>query len=258
MNWLHHTHALLAGLRVPDHPAEHRASGLGTPEYRFTRDVDQVLAAELKRHLTPGRSLVAVDVGAGSRPYARLLTTYARVHVGVDPVVHHHTGAVVRALAEWLPLLKNSVDFILCTQTLEHVDDPMAAIEEFHRVLTPAGLLFLSTHGTYVYHPTPADYWRFTHQGLQRLLERAGFTIENITGCGGGAVVAAFYLANLLHGTFTDKRVRPFVKLLTAVINRSADHLDPTPRRVYAKGADLTVGFGEIAVNYVVVARKPS
>ena len=72
-----------------------------------------------------------------------------------------------------------SFDCVICIDVLEHVADPFAAALELQRVLRPGGALFLtvpflngyhgmmdSKSGTHSDFP---DYWRFTHQGLQRL-----------------------------------------------------------------------------------------
>lgn len=72
-------------------------------------------------------------------------------------------------LAGWVP---ESLDAIICTEVLEHVEDPMQAVREMHRVLRPGGVLLASApflwpwHGTADYH----DYWRFTHEGWARLM----------------------------------------------------------------------------------------
>ena len=55
-----------------------------------------------------------------------------------------------------------SFDAVLSTQVLEHVADPGALPAERFRVLRPGGRLLLSTHGIFVYHPDPDDYWRWT------------------------------------------------------------------------------------------------
>lgn len=39
----------------------------------------------------------------------------------------------------------NSFDCILCLETIEHIQNPMAFLEEFHRLLKPGGYLILST-----------------------------------------------------------------------------------------------------------------
>ena len=71
-----------------------------------------------------------------------------------------------------MPLADESLDAIICTEVLEHVENPFRAVREMHRVLKPGGILLASApflwpwHGTADYH----DYWRFTHEGWARLM----------------------------------------------------------------------------------------
>jgi len=62
-------------------------------------------------------------------------------------------------------------DCILCSQVLEHADDPGGLLHEFRRVLRPRGLLMLTTPFHPIYHADPDDYWRFTESGLRMLLD---------------------------------------------------------------------------------------
>jgi ubiquinone/menaquinone biosynthesis C-methylase UbiE len=71
-----------------------------------------------------------------------------------------------------LPLDDESEDVILCLAVLEHVADPFTAMREMHRVLRHGGALILFVPFLFPYHAEPSyysDYWRFTHEGLQRL-----------------------------------------------------------------------------------------
>ena len=72
------------------------------------------------------------------------------------------------APVEALPVEDSSFDVVLCTQVLEHCDDPDQAVRELRRVTRPGGRVLASTHGVQVYHPSPEDYWRWTHTGLTR------------------------------------------------------------------------------------------
>jgi hypothetical protein len=59
-------------------------------------------------------------------------------------------------------------------------------------VTAPGGRVLASTHGVYIYHPTPLDLWRWTHAGLERLFAVNG-EWQNLTvrpGSGTTACVA--------------------------------------------------------------------
>jgi SAM-dependent methyltransferase len=75
-----------------------------------------------------------------------------------------------------------SVDIVLSSQVLEHVPSPDAYLAEAHRLLKATGTLILSTHGYWMYHPDPTDFWRWTREGLVRQIEAAGFTVQSVRG----------------------------------------------------------------------------
>ena len=81
-----------------------------------------------------------------------------------------------------VPGHEESFDAVVSTQVLEHVVDPAGYLAECFRVLRPGGAMLLSTHGVFVYHPDPVDYWRWTCAGLQRQVEDAGFEVEEFEG----------------------------------------------------------------------------
>jgi SAM-dependent methyltransferase len=81
-----------------------------------------------------------------------------------------------------LPLPDASADAVFSSQVLEHVADPALYLSECLRVLRPGGKLLLSTHGIMVYHRDPVDYWRWTAEGLQRIVSQAGFRITRFEG----------------------------------------------------------------------------
>ena len=67
------------------------------------------------------------------------------------------------------PLQAGSADCILCTEVLEHLQDPQACVDEIYRLLRDDGLVFASTPFFYPVHADPYDYQRFTDDGLRQL-----------------------------------------------------------------------------------------
>ena len=65
---------------------------------------------------------------------------------------------------------------------LEHVTSPQLYLHEANRVLEQDGLLILSTHGIWIYHPDPTDFWRWTCDGLKKIVSEAGFEIVEFKG----------------------------------------------------------------------------
>ena len=72
---------------------------------------------------------------------------------------------------EDIPLKNNSVDTVLCTQVLEHIQDPQKGVDEIYRVLKPNGICILTTHMAQVLHGEPHYYFRFTEYGLKELFK---------------------------------------------------------------------------------------
>jgi SAM-dependent methyltransferase len=70
-----------------------------------------------------------------------------------------------------LTFADESVGTIICLETLEHVVDPIRAVQEMHRVLRPGGLLAISSLMFFPIHAHPWDFWRFTPEGFEKLLE---------------------------------------------------------------------------------------
>jgi SAM-dependent methyltransferase len=112
-----------------------------------------------------------LDVGCGVKPYYPFFAKVVSEYVGVDVV--ENPAADLLGSVEALPVADASFDVVLCTQVLEHCDDPAQAVRELHRVTAPGGRVLASTHGVQVYHPSPVDYWRWTHEGLHRLFEQS-------------------------------------------------------------------------------------
>ncbi len=137
-----------------------------------------------------------LDVGCGAQPYRELVNPDVR-YIGLDtadakdrfgyeiPDTVYFTGTV------W-PIDSDSVDAILCTETLEHVLEPMELLNEAARCLHPGGRIILTVPFSARWHFIPFDYWRYTPPSLKYLLERAGFQ-DVIVYARGNALTVACY-----------------------------------------------------------------
>ena len=82
--------------------------------------------------------------------------------------------------ADKLPFADNTFSVAVSQEVLEHLREPQTALEELARVVRPGGLLYLQTPFIIGYHAAPADYWRFTNEGLATMLQRAGLVVESL------------------------------------------------------------------------------
>lgn len=113
-----------------------------------------------------------LDYGAGLQPYA---DAFAAVeYVPYDRVAH--ACSVVSEDAGHDDILDEDFTGILCTQVLQYVEDPAALMVEFGRALTNRRGLLAMTGPTNWPVRERGDLWRFTPDGVQRLLGAAGFT----------------------------------------------------------------------------------
>jgi SAM-dependent methyltransferase len=120
-----------------------------------------------------------LDMGCGTKPYRQMLSPYISTHIGIDhPLTPHGIGAVdIYATAWALPLANASIDCVLSTAVLEHLEEPAKAIEESFRVLKPGGTAIFSAPFIWHLHEEPRDFFRFSRFGLAYLFEKAGFKV---------------------------------------------------------------------------------
>jgi glycosyltransferase involved in cell wall biosynthesis len=131
--------------------------------------------------LPPG-SRVA-DVGAGSAPFRELFSHTEYLTVDRPESLHGDASDFdIAASAEHIPLGDGDLDAIICTQVLEHVSEPAAALAEFSRLLKGGGKLFLTAPLVWEEHEKPFDFFRYTRSGLEHLLQAAGFEHIEISG----------------------------------------------------------------------------
>jgi len=165
-----------------------------------------------------------LDVGCGAKPYYPFFAGAAE-YVGID-VVESPSADLVGAV-ESLPIEDDGFDIVLCTQVLEHVDDPAAAVRELHRVTKPGGRVLASTHGVMVFHPNPNDHWRWTHTGLRRLFEQnADWETVDVAPGAGTAAGLTMLIARFIHLLAKRAHAAAAARPLIAGLNAGAAAID--------------------------------
>ena len=124
------------------------------------------LYRSLRKHLA-ACSGVILDVGCGEKPYQDWFGKVDR-YIGIDTYAGAKVDFVIDGRTAW-PLPDESVDVVVCTQVLEHVEDLAMTLGEIRRVLRPGGTAVLSFPFIFNEHGAPYDFRRFSAYGAERL-----------------------------------------------------------------------------------------
>ncbi len=200
-----------------------------------------------------------VDAGCGIQPFRNLLSAGTR-YIGLDSVnSEEHFGyetpdTLYYSGVVW-PLSDGAADFILCTETLEHIPEPAPFLGEAFRCLKPGGRLLLTVPFAARWHFIPYDYWRYTPSGLEILLGKAGFSSIRVFARGNQVTVACYKVMAvvfaLLHPVSPHFPIR-FLSLFAGALSLPLLF-------VTAVLANLTMGFDGWAdcLGYTVWAERP-
>ena len=227
-----------------------RAPTLRDYGYLLLKPLAQQMRDALELHFRDRRDLAVLDLGCDHKPYFPLFRPYARRYVGLD--VGRTTPQVdVVGGASATPFASGRFDAVLCSQVLEHVPDPMVTVKEIARLLKPGGRVLLSTHGTFIYHPHPTDFWRWTQEGLKKLFVDSGcFDEIELHANGGTGHCLAYLSAVYVYLGMKKGWKRPLRRLLVPLVNLCGLVLGRMLRRF-----DHPAPHSLIA-NFLVVARR--
>jgi SAM-dependent methyltransferase len=188
-----------------------------------------------------------VDFGCGNMPYRPLFAPHCRHYAGCDFRGNELADCIIDDI-EHLPFETGSVQMVLSTQVLEHVADPNAYLTEARRILASDGLMVISTHGVWKFHPDPHDYWRWTADGLRLQLERAGFNVVCLKGIMGPAAAGLQHLqdATIGHrdGRFARIIIRAIQFTMSWLDRRCTDAIRDADASVYLLVAEPSATRG--------------
>lgn len=145
--------------------------------HELRRQLEKVITLFVKN--APHQLLA--DYGCGNKPYQPLFDPFVEQYIGLDLALNTKADVTINPEGQ-IDMPAESVGFVLSTQVLEHVENPTQYLQEAYRILQPGGKLILSTHGYWMFHPDPTDYWRWTSTGLQKIVTEAGFEVVYFEG----------------------------------------------------------------------------
>lgn len=165
----------------PAHTPETLAEIYATP-HDHTRWPDHIIRVErtiaLGRTLRPAES--GADLSCGDGAVLNGLDLQRRVFGDYAPG-YEYTGPIEQTL-EQIP----DVNVYVCTETLEHLDDPDTVLKQ---IRTKAAALVLSTPVDNWTDRNPEHYWAWSRFEVEDMLTTAGWKVEqydvaDFTACG--------------------------------------------------------------------------
>jgi len=136
---------------------------------------------DLKRFLSRVNGKV-LDLGCGLSPYRHLLDPAKTEYIGLDIDTSSNFGygeaKVLHFDGQHIPFPDGSIDGVMCTEVLEHVQNAQQLVDEIYRVLKPGGSAVVTVPWSARVHYIPFDYYRFTPYVLEEMFREFLFTIS--------------------------------------------------------------------------------
>ncbi len=174
-----------------------------------------------------------VDIGGGRFPD---YFSYLRADENTQIEVSDLSVSPVDFEKDELPYETASRDTALMCNILEHIYNHGHLLKEVHRVLRPGGKLIGFVPFWVGYHPDPHDYFRYTHEALQKILSEAGFENVVVTPVGRGPIAANFNTIVLS----LPRILRPIAYIPYALFDRLFLFLRPASKSRFPLGYIFT------------------
>lgn len=186
-----------------------------------------------------------IDIGCGAKPWRGTFAPHVTEHIGIDheATIHGLTEVDVVADAYAIPLPDGSVDTVLLTEVLEHLEDPRRALAECRRLLRAGGCLIATTPFSWPLHEEPRDFFRYSPHGLRHLGESAGFDVVEVRALSG------IWTTIALHFSWAMLRFRRLAPPVVDAMSVSAQRLAWWLERLNWQES--------LSWNHLLIARRP-
>ena len=173
----------------------------------------------LEHHLAEGRPYFKgslLNAGCGDTTYEFIYRDRVENQIRFDwpNTVHDKSLIDVFGSVTVLPFADQCFDVVLCTEVLEHINEPQRTLSEVYRVLKPEGHVVLSVPLLYQMHEQPYDFFRYTYYGLNHLFTRAGFQVVSCKARGEIAAVVICFLKKSIEKPIRKKITKNYQKNL--------------------------------------------
>ena len=141
---------------------------------------------------------IILDLGGGFKPsYERFLHTKPEKLIRVD-INKNAEPDIIADLGEPLPFSDNYANSAFLFNVIYILRSPGKTLREINRILKPGGKLFITSPFIFNEAKEPNDYWRFTSEGLEKLLKESGFNDYFITPVGERFSATAYLISPFL------------------------------------------------------------
>ncbi len=145
-------------------------------------DRNQLFFVEKNLHRFEGPFLEIGSRNYGSGQNLKGLLSDRGDYYGVDKIAGEGVDFVVDLTWDFETIDKilggRRFGTILCLSVLEHCEQPFKMAENITHLLKPGGKVVISVPFAWKFHEYPADYWRFTHEGVKKLFPELVFNTE--------------------------------------------------------------------------------
>lgn len=195
-----------------------------------------LLKNNIKKYAEKYFSGKLLDIGCGTKQYKEVAAPFVDEHIGVDysETLHGLENVDIVATAYDIPVSDGSYDSILCTEVIEHLEEPEKAFDEFFRILRPGGYALVTNPFIWHLHEEPRDFFRYSKYGLKYLAEKVGFEVIVIEPIGGFWITFGQLFVYWIH-TYNKGLIRytmliPLIGILIQLVSFSLNKLFYCPQ----------------------------